>query len=116
MQPHIVPTDTTDVASLPYLRTDTDLNRDRYQNITPYEHNRFELRAPGDVLNDYINASPVSIQDRDGKARDRFLATQVGLYRLFDYGTATDQRPGSEADYHCAFLAHGVYLQRIYDC
>lgn len=77
MQSLVEPAPTAVGEPSPYLRTDTDTNRDRYLNITPYENNRFELRVPGDISNNYINASPVVVQDRAGNPGDRFIATQV---------------------------------------
>lgn len=54
-------------------------DRDRYEGLPPFEHNRVRLTVP-EGQNDYINASYISL----GTLKDirssafRFIATQVG--------------------------------------
>lgn len=63
--------------STPWARVDQALtmNRNRYANVDPYANNRVKLRVP-EHHNDYINASPIVLENTKSGTKMKFIATQ----------------------------------------
>ena len=57
------------------------MKRNRYVNIQPYDRSRIHLKVTEGTC-DYINASPISLQDPRTGIESRFIATQVCLFRI----------------------------------
>lgn len=54
--------------------------RNRYLNVQAWANSRIHLRVPPGVC-DFINASPISLEDSRTKHETKYIATQVSLYR-----------------------------------
>ena len=53
--------------------------RNRYQNIDPWNYNRVKLRIDHDGENDYINASNIKLLCHASGVEKRYIATQVSF-------------------------------------
>ena len=69
------------------------LRRNRYGNVQPWDKSRVHLKV-AEGKSDYINASPISLQDPRTRVETKFIATQVSLScRLFFADHSTDSLP-----------------------
>ena len=57
------------------------LQRNRYIGVQPWDKSRIHLRVT-EGKSDYINASPISLQDPATGFETNYIATQVGLIFL----------------------------------
>lgn len=52
--------------------------RNRYANVQAWANSRVHLRVPEGEC-DFINASPIVLQDSTTQVKRRYIATQVGI-------------------------------------
>ena len=56
--------------------------RNRYANVQPWLKSRIHLKV-AEGSSDYINASPISLQDPRTGVETNYIATQVCQYQMF---------------------------------